>query len=146
MAEFVSEIKSIPYSDMDVYTVLSDLKNLEYAKDRIPQDKVKEFTFDTDFCSIAVDPIGRIKFVVVNREPNSVIKFEAEQVPFGVTIWIQLESASDSETKMKLTINADLNPFIKPMVAGPLQQGLDKIADVLAVLPYDKILKKGIID
>lgn len=145
MAEFISEIKTIPHSDVDVYTVLSDLNNLELAKDRIPQDKVKEFTFDTDSCTASVDPIGKIKFVIVDREPYSTIKFEAEQVPFGITIWIQLKAASDNETKLKLTIKADLNPFIKPMVSKPLQQGLDKIADVLTTLPYDKILNKGTI-
>jgi hypothetical protein len=37
---------------------------------------------------------------------------------------------------MKMTIKADLNPFIKPMVSKPLQDALDKIAVVIASLPY----------
>ncbi|MBK5720297.1 SRPBCC family protein [Dysgonomonas sp. Marseille-P4677] len=143
MAEFVSEIKTIPYADTDIYTVLSDLNNLELVKDKIPQDKVKDFTFDTDSCTVNVDPVGKIKFVVVEREPNKVIKFEGEQLPFGVTMWIQLKSSGDGETKMKLTIKADLNPFLKPMVSKPLQAGLDKVADGLAKLPYNEILNKG---
>lgn len=146
MAEFVSEVKTIPHADREVYNVLSDLNNLELAKDRIPQDKVKDFTFDSDSCTVSVDPVGKIRFVVVEREPNKTIKFEAEQLPFGVTMWIQLKSSDSSETKMKLTIKADLNPFLKPMVSKPLQAGLDKVAEILAALPYNEILNKGQLD
>lgn len=146
MADFVSEVKTIPYPDKDIYTVLSDLNNLELVKDKIPQDKIKEFSFDTDSCTISVDPIGNVKFIIVEREPNSTIKFEAAQIPFAVNLWIQLKASGDNETKMKLTVRAELNPFIKPMVAKPLQDGLDKMAEVLATLPYDQILNHGTIE
>lgn len=143
MADFVSEIKTIPYSDKAIFTVLSDLNNLELVKDKIPQDKIKEFSFDTDSCTISVDPVGNVRFVIIEREPNSTIKFEAEQIPFAINLWIQLKASGEAETKMKLTVRAELNPFIKPMVSKPLQQGLDKMAEVLATLPYDEILNQG---
>lgn len=146
MAEFVSEIKTIPYTDADVYAVLSDLNNLELAKDKIPQDKIKDFSFDTDSCTVTVDPVGNIKFVIIEREPNKTIKFQAEKLPFGVNMWIQLKSANDNETKMKITIKAEMNAFIAPMVSKPLQAGLDKVAELLAQLPYNEILNKGAIE
>lgn len=146
MTEFVSEIKVVPHSDADVYTVLSDLNNLELAKSKIPQDKIKDFSFDRDSCTVTVDPVGKIRFVVIEREINKTIKFQAEQLPFGVTMWIQLIPDSLGETKMKLTIKADLNPFLKPMVSKPLQAGLDKVAETLAGLPYNEILNKGTIE
>lgn len=136
MSEFISEIKTIPYSDSDIYTVLSDLRNLEKVRDKIPQDKIQEFSFDEDSCTVMVSPVGKVKFNIVDRQPNSTIKFEAEQVPFPLNLWIQLKATEESETKMKLTVKADLNPFIKPMVAKPLQQAIDKIADMLATIPY----------
>lgn len=146
MAEFVSEIKTIPYSDADVYAVLSDLNNLELAKDKIPQDKVKDFSFDTDSCTVSVDPVGKIKFVVVEREPNKTIKFQAEQLPFGVNMWIQLVSSGETETKLKMTIRAELNAFVAPMVSKPLQAGIEKVAELLSKLPYSEILNKGTLE
>lgn len=146
MAEFVSEIKTIPHSDADIYTVLSDLNNLELAKDKIPQDKIKDFSFDKDSCTVTVDPVGKIKFVIVEREPNKTIKFQGEQLPFGVNMWIQLKAVSDTETKLKMTVKADLNAFIAPMVSKPLQAGLDKITDLLTKLPYDELKNKGTIE
>ncbi|MFV0417542.1 MAG: SRPBCC family protein [Dysgonomonas sp.] len=146
MAEFVSDVKTIPYSDADVYIVLSDLNNLELAKERIPQDKIKDFSFDRDSCTVTVDPVGKIKFVVVEREPNKTIKFQAEQLPFGVNMWIQLKSVSDAETKMKITVKAELNAFIAPMVSKPLQSGIEKVAELLAQLPYKELINKGAIE
>lgn len=142
MAEFVSDIKTIPHTDAEVYSVLSDLNNLELAKERIPEDKIKNLTFDKDSCTVTVDPVGKIKFVVEEREPNKTIKFRSEQLPFEINMWIQLVPTEADETKMKLTVKADLNPFLAPMVSKPLQAGLDKIAESLAVLPYGEILNK----
>lgn len=142
MTEFVSEIKTIPHTNADVYTVLSDLSYLEQARDRMPEDAIKDLTFEEDSCSITADPIGKIKFKVVEREPQKTVKFVSEQLPFDVTMWIQLLPSGESETKMKLTIKAELNPFIKPMVSKPLQSGIEKVADRLSKLPYSDILKK----
>jgi hypothetical protein len=142
MADFISDIKNTPYSDADIYVVLSDLNNLDLAKDIIPQDKVKEFSFDKDSCTVSVEPVGKIKFVVVDRIPNSTIKLEAEQLPFSLAMSIELEPLTEKETALKLVIKADLNPFLKTMVSKPLQQGIDKVANLLATLPYDKILDR----
>ena len=65
--EFVSEVKQIPHNDERIFTMLSDLSNLERIKDRIPQDKIKNFEFDSDTCSFAVDPVGKITFQIVER-------------------------------------------------------------------------------
>ncbi|MCL2651774.1 MAG: SRPBCC family protein [Candidatus Azobacteroides sp.] len=136
MTEFISEIKTIPYNETDVFDMLSDLSNLERMKDKIPQEKISDFTFDKDSCSFSVSPIGKIKFSIIEREPNKTIKFKAEESPIDVTLWVQLKQTDENDTKMKLTIKAELNPFIKPMVSKPIQEGINKVADVLAAIPY----------
>ena len=39
-------------------------------------------------------------------------------------------------SKMKLTIEADIPFMLKPMVEGPLKDGIEKIADALSQIPY----------
>ena len=136
MTEFVSEVKTIPHDEARIFTMLSDLSNLERIKDRLPQDKIQDFEFDSDSCSFAVAPVGKITFRIVEREPNKTIKFETTNSPVPLFLWIQLKQVAPEDTKMKMTIKADLNPFIKPMVSKPLQDALDKIAVVIASLPY----------
>lgn len=136
MTEFVSEIKTIPYNEEKVYSMLSDLSNLEKVKDRIPEDKIKDFSFDKDSCSFSVPPVGSITFQIVEREPNKLIKFATTNSPIPLFLWIQLKEVADNDTRLKLTAKAELNPFIKPMVSKPLQEAVDKISTVLASLPY----------
>ena len=136
MTEFVSEIKQIPQNDERIYAMLSDLSNLERIKDRIPQDKIKDFEFDSDSCSFSVSPVGKITFQIVDREPCKTIKFQTTNSPVPLFLWIQLKQVQEMDTRMRLTVRAELNWFLKPMVAKPLQNAIDKISTVLASLPY----------
>lgn len=139
MAEFTSEVQVIPYGNQTIFNVLSDLSKLEKIKDRIPQDKISNFSFDKDYCAFSISPIGKIKFVVVDREPYKTVKFVAEQIPFETNLWLQLKEKDANNTYLKLTLKADLNPFLNSMVAKPLQEALDKMACILTALPYDEI-------
>lgn len=139
MTEFVSQTKTIAHKVSDVYSVLSDLRNLELVRDRIPEDKIKNFSFDKDWCSINVSPVGDVKFQIIDRVENDTIKFQGMQLPMEVFMWIQVKGTDEGETKLRLTIKADLNVFLKPMVSGPLTEGVEKIADMLATVPYDEI-------
>ena len=135
--KFESSIRQIAYAQQAVYDKLSDLSNLESVKDRIPQDKLESFTFDSDSISIKVPMAGDIKLRIVEREAPGTIKFETVQSPVPLNFWIQLLPTGETSCKMKLTIKAELNPFIKGMVQKPLQEGLEKIADALQAISYE---------
>lgn len=137
MTEYTSDIQTIPYNDDAIFSMLSDMSNLERVKHRIPDDKIKEFTFDKDCCSFEVSPVGKIEFRIVDREPNKTIKFETTNSPVPLNLWIQLKQVEEKSTKMKMTLRADLNPFLKPMVSKPLQDALEKISGIIATLPYE---------
>lgn len=136
MSQFESSVKQIPFSQERVYAKLSDLSNLESMKDRIPQDKVKDISFDSDTFTFSVDPVGKITLQVIEREPFKCIKFETTQSPLPFNLWIQLVPDSEQGCKMKLTIRVDINPFMKAMVQKPLQEGIEKMADMLAMIQY----------
>lgn len=135
MATFESSVRQIPHSQQAVYNILSDLSNIDRVKDRIPADKLNDLTFDADSMSIST-PMGAVKLKIVDREEPKCIKFETEQSPLPFNFWIQILPVTDTTCKMKLTIKAELNPFIKGMVSKPLQEGIEKIADALQIINY----------
>ncbi len=139
MTEFTSEVKTILHNDADVFRVLSDLRKLEVVKDKIPEDKLKDFSFDQDSVSFRVDPVGKVTFLVLEREPNKLVKFKSDRLPFDLFLWIQLVSKAEKDTRLRMTVKADLNPFIRGMVEKPMKEAVDKISDILAQLPYDQI-------
>ena len=136
MTKFESSVKVIPYSQERVYDKLADLSNLESIKDRLPQDKVKDMSFDTDTLSCNVDPVGQLTLKIIEREPCKCIKFETINSPLPFNMWIQIVSSADEECKLKITIGLDINPFMKAMVQKPLQEGLEKMADMLSMIQY----------
>ena len=73
---------------------------------------------------------------IVEKEPCKCIKFGTVTSPLPFNLWIQLLPVADNECKVKLTIGMELNPFMKAMVQKPLQEGVEKIADALALIPY----------
>ena len=60
MTKFESGVKVVPASQEAVYEKLSDLSNLEKVKDRLPEDKVKNLSFDAESMTIEVAPVGKI--------------------------------------------------------------------------------------
>ena len=136
MTKFESSIKPIPYPVEDVYRNISDLRNLERVRDRVPEDKLQDFQFDTDTVQVSVAPVGLLKLRICEREENRCVKFETEQSPLPFNLWIQVLPVTDVTSKMKVTVKADIPFMLKGMVAGPLQDGVEKIADVLSQIPY----------
>lgn len=136
MTKFESSVKQIPYSVEDVYRNISDLSNLERVRDRIPEDKLKSFSFDKDSVSVNVAPVGDLKLRIIEREENKCVKFEGVQTPLPFNLWIQVLPVTATESKMKITVQADIPFMLKGMVAGPLQDGVEKIADALSQIPF----------
>ena len=136
MTKFESSIKPIPYPVENVYRNISDLSNLERVRDRIPEDKLQDFEFDSDSVQVSVAPVGVIKLRIIEREENKCVKFETEHSPLPFNLWIQVLPVSETESKMKVTVKADIPFMLKGMVSGPLQDGVEKIADALAQIPY----------
>mgnify|MGYP000823765135 FL=1 len=134
MANFESSVKVIPYSQERVYAKLSDLSNLESVKDRLPEDKIQDLSFDSDTLSFSVSPIGQLTLQIVEREPCKCIKLATTNSPLPFNMWIQLVSTTEEECKLKVTISMDINPFMKAMVQKPLQDGLEKMVEMLSMI------------
>ena len=136
MANFESSVKVIPYSQERVYAKLSVLSNLESVKDRLPEDKVQDLSFDSDILSFNVSPVGQITLQIVERDPCKCIKLATTNSPLPFNMWIQLVETAEEECKIKLTIGMDINPFMKAMVQKPLQDGLEKMVEMLSMIQY----------
>ena len=132
MTTFESTIRQINYPQQNVYNKLSDLSNLqalkeryELMKDTMPEEarqqaeKIKDMTFDADSLSVNVPPVGSIRLRIVDRDEPKCIKFESEQSPIPFNFWIQLLPVTSTTSKMKLTIKAELNMFIKQTPGSP---------------------------
>ena len=141
MVQFESSVKHVPYTQERVYTKLADLNNLASVREKLGElkekfpGKVEDLVFDQDSLTLKVQGIS-LTLRIVEREPMKCIKFEGDKTPIPLNVWIQILPVSDTEAKMKVTIRAEVNAFMKAMVSKPLQEGVEKLADMLALIPY----------
>jgi hypothetical protein len=136
MTKFESSVKTIPYSQESVYNKLSDLSNLEAIKDKLPEDKVKSLSFSSDSLTMQIPNIGDLTLNIVEREPSKCIKFETANSPLPFNMWIQIVALAENQCKVKVTVGMEINPFMKAMVQKPLNEGLEKMVEMLSLIQY----------
>lgn len=149
LAKYESEVKHVARPAADVYERYADLRNFEELKQRlsdpatsgiiaqhVPADKLEEVrkyiegvAFDRDTITLT-SPVGTITLRIVERDPKC-IKFEGEGTPMPLYVWVQILPEGDAAAKLRVTVGAEINLFMKAMVAKPLQQAADGLANIL---------------
>lgn len=155
MQKFESEIKQLSAPQVRVYEKFSDLRNLQALRERLNDPLVQEkmqaalsdeqvaeakkqletLTFDADNVTIQ-SPVGQVTLTVVEREEPKLIKFESAGSPVPLNLWIQIMSSGEG-SKLKVTIGAEVNMFMRAMVAKPLKKAADGLANMLSAVAID---------
>ena len=146
LSKYTSSVKEINHNEQVVFNYLSNFRNLatylnsgliEKITEKIPQVKITDFVSDEDSCRFNITGIGLAEIKIVNREPFKTIKVESSGgLPVSFTFWIQLMPVDSYKTKMRLTLHIEMSMMIKMMAGNKLEEGIDKLADTLAALPY----------
>jgi carbon monoxide dehydrogenase subunit G len=144
--KYVSDVKIVNNNQEIVFNYLSNFENLsKYVNDgllskmteQIPQIKISDFESDADSCRFQVSGMGQAEIRIIERDPFKTIKISSTgSLPISVVFWIQLLPVNAYETKLRLTLDADMSMMIKMMVSRKLEEGINRLADVLAALPY----------
>ncbi len=146
VSKYVSEVKLIEHNQQIVFDYLSNFENLsqylnsgllEKISNQVPQIKISGFESDRDSCRFNITGMGLAEIKIVNREPYKTIKVESfGSLPLNMTFWIQLLPGSAFQTKMRLTLHADLSMMMKMVVGNKLEEGVNQLAETLTTLPY----------
>lgn len=132
MALYQSKTITVNKPFEEVYGKVSDLKNLEQFRDRIPKEYTVNFECDTDYVQFRVAPVGDLLLRIVERGADK-IRLNIEKLPFKAEISMNIGNVSPSETNIQLVLDADIPFFVKHIVGNKLEEGMDKIADILTL-------------
>ncbi len=145
-SKYISETKYIGHNKEVIFNYLSNFENLskylnegllDKVTEQVPQIKITDFEADSDSCRFNITGMGQAEIRIVDRDPHKTIKVESSGgLPVGITFWIQLLPINAYQTKMKLTLHAEMSMMIKMMAGKKLEGGINHMADMLAQLPY----------
>lgn len=123
-----SKIGKAAYSDQEIYAFISDFNNF---RELIPADKVSQWESTEDQCSFQVEPLGRTGLEIIERTPSSLLKMASlkSYSNHQFTIWIQIKSVGEKDTRIKITIEPQVNKMLIPMLKLPLKKFVDGLID-----------------
>ncbi len=146
MTTYESEIKTIIRPQEQIFNTLSNFENIKKIQESSEENREKissyfeDFESDVDSVHFNVTGIGKVGFRIIEREHFKTIKLEAENSPIQANGWIQLVKIDDNQTKMKLTVKADLPMMIKMMVDKKIKSGINTIADALTTILESNVI------
>lgn len=108
-----------------IYRFVTDMRNFNRF---IPADTIRDWRSTVEECSFEVSPLGKAKLAIVDREENSIVKFCGDGLNgTEFFLWIQMKEVAPGDSRVKLTIKADLNPVLRMMAKKPIDDFLEKL-------------------
>lgn len=135
MTTYESKQKQIRQEQGLIYDRISDLRNAKPYVDAIPADMKKDMEdieFTEDSVSFKANMVGRVTLKIIDRETPKMLKFQVEGIPLAANLWIQLVGVSENDTRMKVTVKADIPLMLRPMIGNKIGDGVEKFAEMLA--------------
>ncbi len=130
MTRFEGHQRSINKPAELVYNYLSDFNNFEHS---IPKDQVENWQSTQDSCSFNLKGIGEVAMEIVERQPNKLVKLSnAGSSKFSFNFWIQLKQTGPDDTRLKLTMDVELNAMMKMVAKKPLTKFITTLTDQIA--------------
>jgi carbon monoxide dehydrogenase subunit G len=128
LEKYVSKQVKINRPDWIIYNLLSDFNHFT----PMLEGRVDNWRVEGDTCSFTVKGFT-IHLRMLERTPYSTVKVGGDEgSPFEFTFWIQLVKMGENDTRMRLTLHANLNVMMKMMLGKKLEQALDRIAEQIA--------------
>ncbi len=134
MVKFESSDKTVNASVEKVHTFLSDFTNFGPL---VPQERVTDWTCDSQTCRFVIKGIGEAGLKIVETIPYNEIKYISNgKVPFNFYLWVYQQPISETTSTLKLVVDADLNPMMKILASQHLEKFIEVLANAFAQHQY----------
>ena len=128
MQEYTSKQHQILRPAEQIYAVISRFDNLTPSV----ADRVEEWQATEDTCSFKVQGFT-VNLQMIEKVEHKLIKVTgADGSPMDFTFWLQLVSAAETDTRMRIVLDVELPMMMKMMVGKKLAGAVDQIAEKIA--------------
>ena len=130
-----SKIGKAAYSDREIYAFITDFNNF---RELIPADKVSHWESTEEQCSFQVDPLGRTGLEIIEKTPSSLVKMASlpSYSNHQFTIWIQLKQMAEKDTRIRITIEPQVNKMLISMIKVPLKKFVDGLVTKIETFDF----------
>ncbi|MEA1886263.1 MAG: SRPBCC family protein [Bacteroidota bacterium] len=122
---YESRIGKIESGAEEIFAFVTDMRNF---KRFLPDHTIQNWEASNDECTFEVSPVGESRIKIVRKDPHNTVKYAGSGLNnTEFYLWVQLKELKGKDTRVKLTIKADLNPGMKMIASKPIKEFLDKL-------------------
>lgn len=126
MMTIESKTGKILASAESIFMVLSDFRKIEKL---IPGQYISKITSSEDSCVFEIAGTGKIEMVILEKKPFSLIKYSGGGFQQNFFFWVQLKEICYNDTRIKLTLKADIPKVMQFMIKGKIEEALNNLLD-----------------
>jgi carbon monoxide dehydrogenase subunit G len=130
-SKFESRSGKLTCTITELFNFITDIKNFEQF---IPEGNINNWQATSDDCRFQVPPLGSVTARITEKTPYSQVAYSGDALQkndFNLVVHISENERKLAEVRLSLT--ADLNPFIKMMAAGPIEKFLEKLISEMEI-------------
>jgi hypothetical protein len=117
MTSIQSDKQTINKPLSEVFTFLANANN---HKALMPEN-IYNWSSTEDECKFTIQNMAKLELKISERDANGkIVIVPSAAAPFDLNIVWTITAISETSCEAQMTINADLNPFIKMMAVSPL--------------------------
>ncbi len=126
-AIFESRTGNLTCSPEEVYNFVTDIRNF---KQFVPKDLISDWSAEKESGSFRVSSVGGVNFRLGDTKPYSRVLFSGEALSStGFTLDLLIEEDANRPARVKVILEADMNPVLKMMVAAPAARFLETLIE-----------------
>ncbi len=105
----------------------------------MPPDRIRDWESTSDSCNFSVEGIGPAGLKIIERQPYKLVKISSdEKTLLQFFMWVQLKGIDDQDTRIRITIDVNINPAMLSMVKSSLKEFIDLLVGQLEIIPFKK--------
>lgn len=130
--EFISQITKNTCEDFQLFEFITNLRNFEQM---LPPEAREKVTITEDTITIQAMGSMSITLSILDKEPYKTLKIGTQGNEM-FRLWIQLKQVAPYDTRIRVTLKANIPLIARPMIKkDQLQQLVDNVAFALGSLP-----------
>ena len=124
-SDFESRTGKLSCAPETVFNFITDIRNFEQF---IPPGNIQNWQATADNCKFQVPPIGYATVKISEKIPFSSVIYSGDALQKNdFTLIVHISENEKDLADVRLSLAADLNPFLKMMASGPIEKFLEML-------------------
>lgn len=127
LSRFESRSASLSCTGEKFYRFITDIRNFGRF---MPAEVIKNWQADETSCRFVISGLGDLKLNISEKEPFSLVKFGGNALmTIDFILSALISDEGNGSGKVTLVMEAQLNPLMKMMASGPIENFLETLVN-----------------